>query len=133
MLRTYTYLLHIRWRHIAVASVVIAPVLLLGSAHCQCGHRRARHLSDTDNTNSMDYGPATSKTKTAECPEGTKIIGGGLLGNQVADGLVITQLQPIDASRGGAAVRACLQLPDEWECQRVCRRERLDPWSTGTS
>ena len=59
-------------------------------------------VSDTDDTPSTDFGPATVKSKTAECPEGTRIIGGGggMIGNQVGDGLVITQMQPIDPITG---------------------------------
>lgn len=99
MLRTHTNRLQICRRHLAVASGVLAPVLLLaGLLTASPATAVPGIVSDTDDTNSMDYGPATSKTMTAECPEGTKIIGGGggLLGNQVGDGLVITQLQPID-------------------------------------
>jgi hypothetical protein len=60
-------------------------------------------VDETDDTASFDFGPATSKTETATCPEGTRVIGGGggLLGTQINEGLVITQMQPVRPPFGG--------------------------------
>ena len=75
---------------------------------------------DTDDTSSFNFGPASSKTETATCPAGTRVIGGGggLLGGQVADGLVITQMQPVRPLYGEDFYRVTVNDPsgalDDW-------------------
>jgi hypothetical protein len=51
----------------------------------------------TNDTSQFDFGPASSKTERAYCPTGTRVVGGGggMLGGEVAEGLVITQMRPV--------------------------------------
>ncbi len=71
---------------------ILATTLTAGPAHAVAG------ITDvTDETLSFNFGPATSKTERATCPSGTRIIGGGggTIGSQINDGLVITKMQPV--------------------------------------
>jgi hypothetical protein len=55
-----------------------------------------------DDTAEFNFDPAASKTETAYCPTGTRVVGGGggVLGDPVADGLVITEMQPVHPLAG---------------------------------
>lgn len=75
-----------------LAAAILTTTLMAAPAHAVPG------ITDvTDDTLSFNFGPATSKTETATCPAGTRVIGGGggILGGQVGDGLVVTQMQPV--------------------------------------
>jgi hypothetical protein len=88
----------------------------------------------TDDTASFNFGPASNKTETATCPAGTRVVGGGggLLGGQVADGLVITQMQPVRPLYGEDFYRVTVNDPsgavDDWgvRATAICAPELDD-------
>lgn len=73
-------------------TAILAATLTAGPAQAVPG------ITDvTEETPSYSFGPATSRTKRATCPAGTRVIGGGggMLGDPINDGLVVTQMQPV--------------------------------------
>ena len=80
------------------AATLVAATALVGMSIAAAPSALAVNgiLDVTVDTSTWDHEPALTKTKRATCPTGTRILGGGggLLTNE-ADGIVITQMQPV--------------------------------------
>ncbi len=104
----------------AVLTALTVGLLAASSAATPPAYAVSGIVDVTDDTASFNFGPATSKTETALCPEGTRVVGGGggVLGDQLNEGLVITQMQPIRPLYGADRYTVTVSDPtgavDDW-------------------